>query len=151
MKVIRSSAMIIAMNKGISGLITWVIFKLAIEQPTNSPETPGGVKSPINKLKTIIIPKWTSLIPSSWTIGRNIGVNIKTAGVMSINIPTNSRIRLISNKMTMGLSLNDNNQTLKLCGRSSYAITHDIPILQSTRNNTIPEVLQVLIKMGSKS
>ena len=53
-----------------------------------------------------MIPKCTGSIPNCpVAIGRKIGVKIKTAGVMSIKIPTINRITLISIKMTTGLSL----------------------------------------------
>ena len=43
-------------------------------------------------------------MPASITTGRKIGVNMRMAGVMSMKTPTNSRIRLIINRITTGLS-----------------------------------------------
>ncbi len=49
-------------------------------------------------------------------MGKNIGVKIKTAGVISINMPTIRSIILIINKITNGLSLILIKPELTFCG-----------------------------------
>ena len=46
---------------------------------------------PRHILKISITPNWISVMPRLWAIGRKIGVKIRIAGVMSINIPTNNK------------------------------------------------------------
>ncbi len=54
---------------------------------------------------TIMIPKWIgSVMPKLLTTGRKIGAKIRTAGVMSMNMPMTSRMRLMSSRMTYLLS-----------------------------------------------
>jgi hypothetical protein len=70
------------------------------------------------------------------TTGRKIGVKIKTAGVMSIKIPTTRRMILIRISITHLLSLTVSINSLIICGISSADMTHDIlmdvPISKST-------------------
>ena len=54
---------------------------------------------PIHRLKIIMIPKWIVVIPSAVHTGRKIGVKIRQAGVISINVPTN-RSRLYTTATT---------------------------------------------------
>ena len=93
-----------AMNKGLNGLITFSKVTLAIPITTKSTEPTGGVQSPIQRFITITIPKCTGSIPNFVTIGRKMGVKMSTAGVISMKIPTNSNIKLMSNKMMILLS-----------------------------------------------
>ena len=53
-----------------------------------------------------MIPKCNGSIPVAVTIGKNIGVNINTAGVISMKIPINKRIVFIIRIIIIGLSLN---------------------------------------------
>ena len=55
-------------------------------------------------------------IPIDLTIGKNMGVKINTAGVMSIKTPTNSSMRLMIKRITILLSLIPNKISLKFCG-----------------------------------
>ena len=103
-------------NMGNNGLITAWIFNLATLQPTNSTEPTGGVHKPMHRLSTIIIPKCTGSMPVATTTGKNMGVNISTAGVISMNIPTHSKITLIMSKMIIGLSLMVNKICVIVCG-----------------------------------
>ena len=72
---------------------------LLIPQPTNRTEPTGGVMFPRHMLKISMTPNWISLIPRLCAIGRKIGVKIRIAGVMSMNIPTTMRMMFISRKM----------------------------------------------------
>ena len=77
-----------------------------MEQPTNSALPTGGVSRPMHRLATIMMPKWTGFMPKSSAMGRNIGVKISTAGVISIKIPTINSTMLISSRITSGFSEN---------------------------------------------
>ena len=103
--MIRNSAMIITTNKGRRGFITFSIVVLAIPTPTNNTEPTGGVHKPIQRFKIIIIPKCTGSNPSFITTGKNMGVNMSTAGVISIKMPTNRSKRFMISKMIILLSL----------------------------------------------
>ena len=112
MQVIRKSEIIITIKNGIKGLITLTILVLATPTPTNSIDPTGGVHNPMHKFKTNMIPKWTGSIPNVVTTGKKIGVKIKTAGVISINIPTINKIKLIISKIIILLSLNPSKKEL---------------------------------------
>ena len=73
---------------------------LLIPQPTKRTDPTGGVIFPIHILKISITPNWISLIPRLCAIGRKIGVKIRIAGVISMNMPTTIRITFIRKKIT---------------------------------------------------
>ena len=79
-------------------------------------------------------------------IGRNMGVKINTAGVISINIPTNSNIRLIIINTINLFPLMFNIKRLRACGIFSKDITHDIHIEQVTKSKTM-ELVFVELKI----
>src|SRR5690606_24769534 len=143
----RKSATIIAMNNGNRGLMTFSMVVLAIPTPTKSTEPTGGVQSPIQRLSTITMPNCMGSIPSSVTIGRKMGVNMSTAGVMSIKMPTNNNNKLIINKITIGLSLKPNNTSLIPCGMFSKDITQDMLMDAPISNMTIAVVAEASNKM----
>ena len=103
--VIKNKEKIIEINKGKSGLKTFSIDVPATPTPTKRTEPTGGVQRPMHKFKTSIIPNCIGSIPILSTIGRKIGVNIKTAGVISMKIPTNKINKLIIIKIISLLSL----------------------------------------------
>lgn len=76
-----------------------------IPHPTNNTVPTGGVVSPMQRLRTIIIPKCSGVIPSAVTTGKKIGVKIRTAGVISMKVPTNRRIRLMNRRIMNLLSV----------------------------------------------
>ena len=80
---------------GSSVFVTCSIVILLIPQDTNNTEPTGGVILPIHMLKISITPNWIADIPRLSAIGRKIGVKIRIAGVISINIPITSRIMFI--------------------------------------------------------
>ena len=149
--VIRSKATIIAMKSGNNGLITLVMVVFATPTPINSMEPTGGVHRPILRFRIIMIPKCIGSIPSSITIGKKIGVKIRTAGVMSMNTPTNSRIRLIMISITNLLSLIPSNTSVTVCGISSNDITHDMDMDVAISNITIEVVATELRKIWGSS
>ena len=108
-----SKAIIIAINSGNNGLMTFSILVLAIPIPTNKTDPTGGVHKPIQRFSTMMIPNWIGSIPKDLTTGRKIGVKIKTAGVMSIKTPTKRRSKFMIIRMTTLLSLMLSNTSLK--------------------------------------
>ncbi len=105
-----------ATNKGNNGLTTFSIDVLAIPTPTNKTEPTGGVQRPIQRFKIMMTPKCTGSIPNLVTIGKNIGVKMSTAGVISIKIPTSNRIKFMSNKIIILLSEMLKRPVLISCG-----------------------------------
>lgn len=149
--VITANPMIMAIKKGSNGLTTLEIEVLATPTPMNNTEPTGGVHKPIQRLSTMIIPKCTGSIPNSVTTGKNIGVKINTAGVMSMKIPTKSKIRLMIIRMTNLLSLNESNTALMDCGISSLDITQDMAMEVAINMATTAVVADDLSKMAGKS
>ena len=80
--------------------MTFSIFVLPTFTPTNSVVPTGGVMVQIHRLKIIMMPKWTVFIPSFWQMGRKVGVKIRHAGVMSMNVPMTRRRILMIKRMT---------------------------------------------------
>ena len=123
---------------------------LLIPQPTKSTEPTGGVIFPIHMLKISITPNWISDIPRLWAMGRKIGVKIRIAGVMSINIPTTSRMIFIKKKITNLLEDTDKSASLITAGIPEYAITKDIAEEAEIRNKIIPLVQALLTRIFIK-
>ena len=88
-----------------------------------------------------------SVIPRLCAIGRKIGVKIKIAGVISINIPTIIRITFISSKITILLFDTDIIPELIAAGIPEYAMTKDIAEDAEIRNRIIPLVHALLTKI----
>ena len=87
-------------------------------------------------------------IPRAWHTGRKIGVKIKHAGVISINVPTTRRITLIIRKMTILFSLTDKSPTENAYGMFVKEITHDIMLDTPMRKIMIPVISALSFKMG---
>ncbi|GAI07602.1 unnamed protein product [marine sediment metagenome] len=104
MNVTRRRERIMAINKGRSGFKTLAILVPAIPHPMNRTLPTGGVHKPMLRFNTMIIPKWMGLTPNCTTTGKNMGVKMRTAGVISMNVPTRRRKRLIISKMITRLS-----------------------------------------------
>src|SRR5690606_1363115 len=111
-KVMTNNPNTIDRKNGSKGRKTFAMVVLATPTPINSTEPTGGVQTPIQRLVTMIIPKWMGSIPKDTTTGRKIGVKISTAGVISINNPTNKSNRLMMIKTTNLLSLRVNKALL---------------------------------------
>lgn len=73
-------------------------------QPTNWTVPTGGVIRPIPWFSIITMPNWTGSMPASMAMGRKIGVVMITRGAMSMKVPSTSRMTLIINRVTIGLS-----------------------------------------------
>ena len=106
----------------------------------NSALPTGGVTRPIHRLKIMMIPKCSGSTPIWVTIGRKIGVKISTAGVISIKIPTSSRIMLIISIITMGFSEMASKASLIRYGRSALVIAQDMATDTEISSNTIEDV-----------
>ena len=80
-------------------------------------------------------------MPSSVTTGKNIGVKISTAGVISIKVPIINRIILIISRIIIGLSEIVLSKSRIRKGTSAFDIAHDIPIEEPINNKTIAVVI----------
>ena len=123
---------------------------LLIPQPTNNTDPTGGVMLPRHILKISITPNWILDIPRLSAMGRKIGVKIRIAGVMSINIPTISKITFISRKITYGFSETDMIAVLMAAGIPEYAITKDMAEEAEIRNRIMPLVHALFTKIFIK-
>ncbi len=87
------------------------------------------------KATTIIIPKWIGSYPSSVTIGKNIGVSIKIAANVSINIPTINKSNIIINIIIIGFSLIEIKADDTVCGKWINFKIFPITVATYTINN----------------
>ena len=115
-KVTTNSISIIAAKNGSKGLITLDTDTLATPAPTKRMVPTGGVHKPMQRLRTITIPKWTGSIPNCVTTGKKMGVKMRIAGVMSIKVPTTRSVRLISKKIKNGLLTVSSRKPVMSCG-----------------------------------
>ena len=123
---------------------------LLMPQPTNSTEPTGGVMFPKHMLKISITPNWMLDIPRLSAIGRKIGVKIRIAGVISINIPTTIRIMFISRKITYWWVDTDLMAELMAAGIPEYAITKDMAEEAEIKNRIMPLVQALFTKIFIK-
>lgn len=135
---------------GSSVFVTCSILILLIPQPTKSTEPTGGVMLPRHILKISITPNWMSDMPRLCAIGRKIGVKIRIAGVISINIPITIRITFIRSKMTILLVEMDMIPALIAAGIPEYAITKDIAEEAEIRNRIMPLVQALFTRIFIK-
>ena len=105
---------------------------------------------PRHMLKISITPNWISLIPRLCAIGRKIGVKIRIAGVISMNMPTTIRITFIRRKITYLLVEMDMIPLEIAAGIPEYAITKDMAEEAEIRNRMIPLVQALLTKIFMK-
>ena len=131
-------------------MVTSSILILLIPQPTNRTEPTGGVMFPRHILKISITPNWISVMPRLWAIGRKIGVKIRIAGVMSINIPTTIKIIFIRRRITYLFVEMDIIPVEIAAGIPEYAITKDIAEDAEIRNRIIPLVQALLTRIFIK-
>ena len=123
----------------------------ATEQPENSAEPTGGVMLPMPRFMTIMMPKWMGCIPKLCTTGRKMGAKIRTAGVMSIKVPTTSRIRLMSSRITY-LLLEMRIMALPMAaGRPVKDMTKDMVEEAAIRNMITAVVSQASARMPGRS
>ena len=115
-------------------MVTCSMLILLIPQPTNSTEPTGGVMFPRHMLKISMTPNWMSVIPRLCAIGRKIGVKIRIAGVISMNMPTIRRITFISRSTTYLLEETAMIAELIAAGIPEYAITKDMAEEAEIRN-----------------
>ncbi|CUN62179.1 Uncharacterised protein [Hungatella hathewayi] len=120
--------------------MTFSIFVLPTFTPTNRVVPTGGVMVPIHKLKIIMMPKCTVFIPSFWQIGRKIGVKIRQAGVISMNVPIISRRILMINRITYRLLLMLNMASETAVGIPVKAITQLMMLETPIKKMMIPVI-----------
>lgn len=77
-----------------------------IPEPTYKTVPTGGVINPIDKLITIMIPKYAISILYALNTGNKTGTKINTAGIKSITHPTSNKNSIIINIKIVGLSVN---------------------------------------------
>ena len=119
---------------GSNVFVTCSMVILLIPQDTNNTEPTGGVILPIHMLNINITPNWIEDIPRLSAIGKKIGVKIRIAGVMSINIPTINKMIFIKRRSMYLLSVMDIKPLLIAAGIPEYAMTHDIAEEAEIRN-----------------
>jgi hypothetical protein len=72
---------------------------LPMAQPTKSVGPTGGVMRPMPRLRIMIMPKCTGSMPSLRITGMKIGVQMRSIGARSMNVPSKrSRMLTISRK-----------------------------------------------------
>jgi len=76
-------------------------------------------------------------MPNCTATGKNMGVKIKTAGVISIKVPTSKSTRLISRRMTILLSDTAISAVLIFWGMFSKDMIQDMPIDAPTSSITM--------------
>ena len=108
----------------------------ATPHPANKTVPTGGVHSPMHRLRTMMIPKWSGSMPRPTATGRKMGVKMRIAGVMSMNVPTTSSTRLMRSSNTMGLSVSPIMPSATPCGIRSNESTHERAIEVATRSMT---------------
>src|SRR5690625_2090159 len=131
--------------------MTSVTFTLATPLPTNKSVPTGGVQSPIQRFITMMIPKCTGSIPNSVTRGKNIGVKINSAGVISMNVPITNKVRLIIRKTMIGLLTLLSNTLDRYSGKLSNENSHDIAMEVPIRKVTIALVFALCKNIVLKS
>ncbi len=89
-------------------------------------------------------------IPRLSAIGRKMGVKIRIAGVISMNMPTTIRITFISRKITYLLEDTDMIAELIAAGIPEYAITKDIAEEAEIKNRMMPLVHALLTRIFIK-
>ena len=119
---------------------------MLIPQPTNRTEPTGGVMFPRHILKISITPNWISVIPRLCAIGRKIGVKIRIAGVMSMNI----RMMFISRKITYLFVEMDMRPVEMAAGIPEYAMTKDMAEDAEIKNRMIPLVQALFTRIFVK-
>ncbi len=110
-------------KNGRSRFITCSIRSPETLHPVNKIGPTGGVIVPMQKLNTMITPKCTTLYPKDCANGKNIGVNIKSAGVGSSKHPIINITKFISSINRMGFSVIVSNVAAIKLGRLVNAIT----------------------------
>ena len=151
MYVTSSSTIKIAAKYTSSCLNTVSILTPPTLTPTKSVVPTGGVIVPIHRLKIIMIPKWIVFIPSAVHTGRKIGVKIRQAGVISMNVPTTRRMTLIRRKMTYLLLLIARSPADTIAGIFVNAITHDMILDTPIRKMMIPVISALSLKIFGSS
>src|SRR6187455_1626189 len=90
---------------GSNGLTTVSIGILAIAQAVNRQLPTGGVAKPSAILVSTRMPKWIGSTPRAAAIGVRIGIRMRIAGVVSMNMPMMKNRICTRSRKTMVLSV----------------------------------------------
>ena len=138
--VTSNSAMKITAKYGSIYLITLSIVTPPTRHPVKRIVPTGGVIVPIDRLKHRRIPKCIGLMPNAVQIGSKIGVNIRIAGVTSMNVPTTSNKILIRRRIKYLFVVSPRIAAATISGISVNAIAHDMIDERPIINVMIPVV-----------
>ena len=108
--------------------------------PTNSVVPTGGVMVPMHRLKISMMPKWMVFMPKAWQTGKKMGVKIRQAGVISIKVPTTSRMMLMRNRITYLLLLMESRALDTRDGMLVNAMTQDMMLDTPIRKMMMPVI-----------
>ena len=120
-------------------------------QPMKRQVPTGGVQRPMQRLAIRMMPKWMSDSPSWRTTGSRIGVKIRMAGVMSMNIPTTSSSALIVSRMTTGFCESPISAAETVCGMLATVMIQDIALEAPISSITTAVVMPVCRQMPGRS
>ena len=87
------------------------------------------VMVPMHRLKISMMPKWMVFMPKAWQTGKKMGVKIRQAGVISIKVPTTSRMMLMRNRITYLLLLMESRALDTRDGMLVNAMTQDMMLV----------------------
>ena len=85
------------------------------------------------------------------TTGRKIGVKISTAGVISINVPTTSKVIFIKRSTNKGFLTDSKRKPVNDWGMDSNENNQDMAMDVEIKNITMAVVLALRSKIGLKS
>src|SRR5699024_2102767 len=121
--VMTRMLMIIMIMNGMTARTSGSNRVLPTRAPTNSETPTGGVMSPTARFAVMMIPKWIGSMPICVTTGSKIGVKMMIAAIASMNVPTTSKSKLTSSKMTIGDKFESDNIDAIDCGTCSRVKT----------------------------
>ena len=91
------------------------------------------------------------MTPSELQIGRKIGVKIRQAGVISMNVPTISSRRLMIRRMTYLLLVSESRAAETAAGIFVNAMTQDMMLEQPIRKMMMPVISALSRKIFGSS
>ena len=118
---------------------------------TNKLTPKGGVQKPIARLTVRMTPNNIGSTPSAVATGNRIGVMIMIEEIVSMNIPITRRSKLISNKMTIGLSDRLVMLIAKSLGIRASVINLPKAVAITTSTKIVPLVFALLAKISGRS
>ena len=92
---------------------------------TNRTTPTGGVIMPMVRLTARMIPKWIGSTPTDVARGSSSGVKMTRALIVSMNVPTKSRIRLMMSSIMNQPGFRDAMAAVTCCGMPSTVSSHE--------------------------